>query len=121
MANFNLIRGKDEALIHASGWSGPYTSGPAFDPADEGKQGEVRYNGTEYVIYTHEGWVKAPGYEMFVNPGIELERMYEWYREKRIQEDLEAELLEKHPQLKEYKEQYEFMKKMVSDVADKSA
>lgn len=122
--NFKKLEDSDPHLIMTGGWSGPYADPISFDQTAVGKPGEVRYNSStdEYVVWSDNGWVKAPGYDMYIQPGSELRNMYDWFMKKRLEEEKEAALLAKHPELQDYKDQYEFMKKMVADNdTDKSA
>ena len=88
-------------------------------PDDDIAQGTVRNDNGKLIRYDrYYGWMPVEETTISIGPGPELTEMWTWYLGKIADEAAEEELLLNHPELKEYKDRYEFMKKMLADEKD---
>ena len=76
--------------------------------------GTVWYDGQRMKVYTGTAW-ETVGSHVQLNGSPELQRTVDWARNKMAEEARDAELQEKFPALKQAKNNYDIIRKMVAE------
>lgn len=76
--------------------------------------GTVWHDGQKMKVYTGTGWQNV-GDQVHLNASAELHSVVDWARKKMADEARESELQEKFPALKQAKENYDLIRKMVAE------
>ena len=83
----------------------PYTAIP----------GSVWFDGDKLKVYTGSGWEEVRGNNVFINCSPQLKAVVDWAQRKMNEEARENELHQKFPALKQAKENYDLIRKMVAE------
>lgn len=76
--------------------------------------GTVWHDGQRMKVYTGSSWQDV-GDDVHVFGSIELQNVVFWARKKMSEEEREAELQEKFPALKQAKDNYDLIRKLVAE------
>lgn len=110
MINIFSPDGSVDVLVN--GASAPYVTASHDTRAVEG---DVRYNCGVMEVYSNGSWLSLGCDTVELQLGPYEQEILAWAEQKMLEERKEAELLKKHPALKNAKEKYETIKALVEN------